>query len=73
MSSQSLDYFVSVINQARCLSKKEKDILVRRLKGATLEKIGRRYRLSDERIRQIEEEALLKLGNKKISQLLLFD
>lgn len=73
MSSQSLVYFISIINHARYLNRKEKDILVRRLKGLTLEKIGKRYKVSDERIRQIEENALLKLGNKKISQLLLFD
>lgn len=73
MSSQSLDYFISIVNAARNLTKKEKDILVRRLHGVTLQKIGRRYKVTDERIRQIEEEALDKLGNKKISQLLLFD
>jgi len=73
MSSQSLDYFVTVINQAKNLTKKEKDILVRRLHKITLKKIGKRYKVTDERIRQIEKEALRKLGNKKISQLLLFD
>jgi len=72
MSSQSLEYFILVINQARNLTKKEKDILLRRLKGITLRKIGRRYKLTAERIRQVEEEALTKLS-KKISQLLLFD
>ncbi len=73
MSSQSFDYFVTVINQAKNLTKKEKDILVSRLHKIPLKKIGRRYKLSYERIRQIEKEALDRLRNQKISQLLLFD
>lgn len=72
MSSQSFSYFKTLIEDSKILSKKEKDILVRRLQGITLRRIGRRYKLTAERIRQIEEEALVKLG-KKISQLLLFD
>lgn len=72
MTSKSKQYFISIIVNSKSLNKKDKDILVKRLQGMTLHRIGRRYKLSAERIRQIEEEALAKLG-KKISQLLLFD
>jgi len=72
MTSKSREYFTSLIVNSKNLNKKEKDILVRRLRGSTLAWIGRRYKLTAERIRQIEEGALIKLG-KKISQLLLFD
>jgi len=72
MASKSEDYFISIIVNSKNLNKKEKDILVRRLKGITLHKIGRRYKKTAERIRQIEEASLEKI-RKKISQLLLFD
>lgn len=72
MSTQTAKYFISIIKNAKELSKKEKDILIRRLKETTLRKIGRKYKVSDERIRQIEEKALEKFI-KKMCQLMLFD
>lgn len=72
MSSQTAKYFISIIKNAKELDKKEKDILIRRLKETTLRKIGKRYKVSDERIRQIEGKALEKFI-KKMCQLLLFD
>lgn len=72
MTSRSEEYFISIVVSSKNLNKKEKDIVVKRIRGMTLRRIGRRYRLTAERIRQIEEEALTKLS-KKISQLLLFD
>ena len=50
------------------LDNREADVLVRRYglnnqKAQTLEEIGKEYRLSKERIRQIEEKALKKLRN----------
>ncbi len=72
MSTQTAKYFISIIKNAKELSKKEKDILIRRLKETTLRKIGKKYKVSDERIRQIEEKALEKFI-KKMCQLMLFD
>lgn len=72
MSTQTLLYFKTVIQNSKELNKREKDILTRRLDKITLEKIARRYKLTDERIRQIEEEALVKFL-RKACQLLLFD
>lgn len=73
MSSQSLDYFITLIKKAKNLRLREKDVLISRLKGKKLKTLGRRWRVTDERIRQIEEIALEKLADKRISQLLLFD
>lgn len=72
MSSQTISYFISIIQNAKELDKKEKDILTRRLKDTTLAKIGKKYKVSDERIRQIEQRAIQKFI-KKMCQLMLFD
>lgn len=72
MSSQTWDYFISFIQNARELSRKEKEILIKRLQAQKLEKIGRKYKVTAERIRQIEKGALSKFG-KKITQLLLLE
>lgn len=72
MSSQTLLYFQTVIANSKELNKREKDILSKRLDKITLEKIAKKYKLTDERIRQIEEEGLAKFL-KKACQLLLFD
>lgn len=72
MSSQTITYFISIIKNAKEFNRKEKEILVKRLKKQKLEKIGRKYKVTGERIRQIEKEALLKF-KKKMVQLILFD
>ena len=72
MSNQTAKYFISLVKRAKELNGKEKDILIRRLKYATLEKIGRKHKVSGERIRQVEEKALGKFI-KKMIQLMLFD
>ena len=72
MSSQTLKYFNSIISDAKELNRKEKEILIKRLKKQKLQKIGRKYRVTAERVRQIEKEALLKF-KKKMIQLMLFD
>lgn len=72
MSSQTIEYFISIIKRAKELSGKEKAILVKRLQKQKLEKVGRKYKVTGERIRQIEKEALLKF-EKKMIQLMLFD
>ncbi len=72
MSSQTWNYFISVIQDAKELNKKEKEILIRRLRAQNLKKIGRKYKVTAERIRQIEKDALTKF-KKKMIQLLLLD
>lgn len=72
MSNRTVGYFASIIKNSKELNKKEKEVLVKRLKDTTLEKIGKRYKVSGERVRQIEEQALLKFI-KKACQLFLFD
>lgn len=72
MSTQTGKYFISIIKNSKELDRKEKDILIRRLKENTLAKIGRKYKVSDERIRHIEQKALQKFS-KKMCQLMLFD
>lgn len=72
MSSQTIAYFVSIIKNAKELNKKEKEILIKRLKLQKLKKIGRKYKVTAERVRQIEQEALTKF-KKKMIQLMLFD
>lgn len=72
MSTQTAKYFISIIKNAKELDGKEKDILTRRLRDTTLKKIGRKYKVTDERIRQIEKKALQKFSEKMI-QLMLFD
>lgn len=72
MSSQTILYFQTVIQNSRELNRREKDILIKRLNKKTLKKLAGKYKLTGERIRQIEAEALAKFL-KKDCQLLLFD
>ena len=71
MSTKTITHFITIIKKSNFFSKKERNILIRRAKGDTLNKIGRRYKLTAERIRQIEEAALNKF-TKRILQLNLF-
>ncbi|OGH41951.1 MAG: hypothetical protein A3H79_00050 [Candidatus Levybacteria bacterium RIFCSPLOWO2_02_FULL_36_8b] len=72
MSNRTVDYFISIVKNSKELTKKEKEILTKRLKNKTLEKIGKKYKVTAERVRQIEEKALIKFI-AKICQLNLFD
>lgn len=72
MSNKTVGYFSSVIQTSRELNLRERDILSKRLRRHKLKKIARGYKLSPERIRQIEQGALKKIIQKK-AQLLLFD
>jgi len=72
MSSQTIGYFINFITKSHRLNPKEIDILVKRLKRKKLKSIGRKYKVTYERIRQIEKGALNKLGNKTIQEY-LFD
>lgn len=72
MSNQTIAYFTSIVKSSKELSRREKEILIKRLQDKTLEKIAKKYKVSGERIRQLEEKALLKFI-AKICQLNLFD
>ena len=52
------DFFRFIVGEMDKLSDREKDILMSRSKGVTLRKIGEKYGLSRERIRQIQNNAL---------------
>lgn len=64
MPNQTVEYFLRLITGSRRLTSKEEDVLVRRLRRKKLKTIGRRYKVSDEWIRQIEQKALKKLRSK---------
>ncbi|MBI4080244.1 MAG: hypothetical protein HY430_00565 [Candidatus Levybacteria bacterium] len=72
MGNQTFLYFSAFIQNAKELNKKEKEILLRRLQRKKLAKIGKHFKVSAERVRQIEERALHKI-NEKVIQLLLID
>lgn len=71
MGNQTIHYFKQIIERSDKLNKKEKEILIKRIRGKTLEEIGKKYKVTAERIRQIEEIAIKKFL-KKIYQLVLF-
>lgn len=71
MSTKTITHFTTIIKKSNFFNKKERYILIKRARGQTLKKIGRRYKLTAERIRQIEEAALKKF-TKRILQLNLF-
>lgn len=72
MGNKTITYFISIIAESNKLNKREKDILIKRARGKTLKKIGKKYKLTAERIRQIEAVAIVKFL-KKIYQLMLFE
>ncbi|OGK31581.1 hypothetical protein A3F29_01350 [Candidatus Roizmanbacteria bacterium RIFCSPHIGHO2_12_FULL_33_9] len=72
IGNETLRYFIKIVKNEKALSHKEKEILVARLQKKTLIKIGKKYKLTAERIRQIEENAVKKFL-KKINQLFLFE
>ncbi len=72
MPNQTVAYFTSVIKRSKECTDKEKKILTYRMKRVKLEKIGKKFKVTGERIRQIEEETLKKF-EKAIMQLRLFD
>lgn len=68
MSNQTVTYFIDFVKSTHKLKPKEVDILTLRLKRKQLKLIGRKYKLSDERIRQIEKESLIKLKDKSYQE-----
>ncbi len=72
IANQTVRYFIKIVKDSKELNQKEKDVLIARLEEKTLEKIGKKYKLTAERIRQIEEVAIKKFL-AKINQLFLFN
>lgn len=68
MPNQTIKYFANILNSSTRLNLKEKDILTKRLKGNNLERIAKRFKISDERIRQIEENSINKLSKKTFQE-----
>jgi len=64
MSNRTLSYFIDFVKKNIRLKPKEADILALRLKRKKLKSIGRKYKVSYERIRQIENLSLKKLNSK---------
>lgn len=72
IANQTVKHFISFINKFSLLNEKERLILRQRLEEKTLKKIGRKFKVSAERIRQIEQVAIAKL-KQKYRQLALFE
>jgi DNA-directed RNA polymerase sigma subunit (sigma70/sigma32) len=72
IGNETIRYFIKIVRSELALSNKEKEILIARLEKKTLNKIGRKYHLTAERIRQIEDGAVKKFL-KKVNQLFLFE
>lgn len=72
IANQTVRYFIKIVKDSKELNQKEKDILIARLEEKTLEKIGKKYKLTAERIRQIEDGAIRKFL-AEVKQLFLFD
>jgi DNA-directed RNA polymerase sigma subunit (sigma70/sigma32) len=68
MSNRTLIYFIDFVKKTHRLKPKEADILTLRLKRIKLKSIGKKYKVSYERIRQIEKESLIKLNNKSYQE-----
>lgn len=64
MPNQTIGYFINWVLKSNRLTPKEEDILVNRLRRSELKKIGKKYKVSYERIRQIEKISLKKLSSK---------
>ncbi len=68
MSNRTLSYFIDFVKKTHRLKPKEADVLMLRLKRKNLKTIGRKYKVSYERIRQIEKVSLIKLDNKSFQE-----
>ncbi|OGM57107.1 hypothetical protein A2955_02005 [Candidatus Woesebacteria bacterium RIFCSPLOWO2_01_FULL_37_19] len=69
-ANRTVRYFAAHIRRLPQLTSKEKEVLTRRLKTTTLQKIGEGYKLTEGRIRQIEKQALKKIKSKIYQQIL---
>jgi len=62
--NQTLKYFSALINNISDLDGREKIILLKRLKKNTLVAIGKKWNITEGRVRQIEKEAISKIKSK---------
>jgi DNA-directed RNA polymerase sigma subunit (sigma70/sigma32) len=60
-ANRTLRYFAAHVRKLPFLTFREKHVLIKRLKGITLEKIGDKFQVTEARIRQIEKEAVKKI------------
>ncbi|OGM14882.1 hypothetical protein A3A76_02020 [Candidatus Woesebacteria bacterium RIFCSPLOWO2_01_FULL_39_23] len=67
-ANRTIRFFSAHIRKLPHLSVKEKKVLVKRLRRITLEKIGKKYGVTEGRIRQIEKKALQKVKSKYYQQ-----
>ena len=68
MPNRTLAYFINFVKKTHRLKPKEADILSLRLRRKKLRSIGRKYKVSYERIRQIEKISLIKLSSKSYQE-----
>jgi DNA-directed RNA polymerase sigma subunit (sigma70/sigma32) len=70
-SNKTLKFFSAYVKKLPHLTLQEKEVVVRRLRKATLVTIGKLYGVTEGRVRQIEKKAIAKIRSKK-RQLSLF-
>lgn len=66
--NRTVRYFSAFIKTLPHLTSKEKTVLLERLKQKTLDKIGKKFSVTEGRVRQIEKSAIRKVKSKKIQQ-----
>jgi len=67
-ANRTLRYFAAYVKKLPFLSFREKYVLKKRSKGITLEKIGKKFGLTEARIRQVEKEAIKKIKSGLFQQ-----
>ncbi|HLL61119.1 MAG TPA: sigma factor-like helix-turn-helix DNA-binding protein [Candidatus Nitrosocosmicus sp.] len=72
MNNKTIVYFTLMIQSSKELTNKEKAVLIQRLQRKNLFLIGKKLKITGERVRQIEQKALEKFS-KKLGQLSLFE
>ncbi len=72
IGNQTVRHFLRFIEKFPLLTEREKWVLSQRLQEQKLKKIGKKFKVSAERVRQIEWGAILKL-KQKYRQLALFE
>jgi RNA polymerase sigma factor (sigma-70 family) len=70
-ANRSLAFFAAHIKKLPHLTSREKDVVVGRIEGKTLEVIGEKFNVTEGRVRQIEKEALKKVDSKYVQEELI--
>ena len=66
--NRTVRYFTAFVRNLPHLTSKEKIVLIRRLKTETLERIGKKFGVTEGRVRQIERQAIKKTKSKVYQQ-----